>query len=463
MQEKNSQNEHLIYVEFEEYILGTILSYPLSISSIHNFTSIVFSDKLNRTIAEVIENLLKNNTAINILNVAGELIKYDIVDKNSILSILTTMSSKCQPDGVFKQYSLIAEYYMRRKVIEDCNKIITQASNLENDIFSVISKASENIKAINSFGAIGSSKSYSELLKERLNNASEVQSNKESYIYSTGDENFDYYFGFNPNEIMFISGESGAAKTKFTLRKIFQLLENNHKKVSIYWNVFEDPQDDIIDMYLSSKIFATKKEIQGKAKNRISKLQLSKMEEIIEKIACFDIVFNEEKLTVPEIRKRFIGFCNKRPERYCICVIDNVMLLRENSLKNIEQTKIDDLISRELKDTLDATRLITKSSLVLLHHFNSDYANKNNLRYGYRPSKNSMKGSTRYHDIANLVLSINYPKLHPDLVNCYPNEKDVLNSLYILSSEKSRSDEGTVIRYFADLDYNIFSDVEFIK
>ena len=74
-----------------------------------------------------------------------------------------------------------------------------------------------------------------------------------------------------------------------------------------------------------------------------------------------------------------------------------------------------------------------------------------------------MKGSTRYHDIANLVLAINYPKLHSDLVNCYPNDKEVLESLFLLSSEKSRNDKGAVLRYFADLDYNLFTDVESIR
>lgn len=460
MQETDSNN--LVYVEFEEYILGTILSYPLTLSSIHNFTSAVFSDKLNKAIAEAIEELAKSNTAIHILNVAGELVKSGIIEKSNILSILTTMSSKCQPDGVFKQYSLIAEYYMRRKLIEECENSIKNASDLNTDIFSIISKTTEEIKNINNFGAVGSSKSYSDILKERLTAASEIKSSKSSNLYLTGDENFDFYFGYNPGDIMFISGESGSAKTRFNMRKTFQLLENNHKKVSVFWNTFEDSKEDIIDMYLSSKIMATKKEIQGKSKNKISETQLIKMEETIERMQCFDIVFNEQKLTIPEIRKRFIGFCNKRTDRYCICIIDNIMLLREHRLK-MEQTKIDDLISAELKDTIDASKLITKSSLVLLHHFNSDYVNKNNLRYGYRPSKNSMKGSTRYHDIANLVLAINYPKLHSDLVNCYPNDKEVLESLFLLSSEKSRSDKGAVLRYFADLDYNLFTDVESIK
>lgn len=458
MPETNS-HENLVYTEFEEYILGTFLSYPLTISSIHNFNSDVFSDSLNKEIAKVIEELVKNNIAVNILNVAGELVKSGILEKSSILSILTSMSSKCQPDGVFKQYSLIAEYYMRRKLIEYAEDAISKANDLNTDIFNVVALSSEAIKSINSFGAIGSSKSYSDILKERLIVAEEVQNKKESIIYDTGDQNFDFYFGFSPNEIMFISGESGAAKTRFTMRKLFQLLENNHRKVSIFWNTFEDSKEDIIDMYLSSKILATKKEIQGKAKKKISKLQLMKMHEVIEDISKFDIVFNEEKLTVSEIRKRFIGFCNKRTDRYCICVVDNIMLLREHRLK-MEQTKIDDLIAAELKDTLDASKLITKSSLVLLHHFNSEYVNKNNVRTGYRPSKNSMKGSTRYHDIANLVLAINYPKLHPDLLAAYPNNRDVLESLFILSSEKSRGDKGAIIRYFADLDYNAFTDVE---
>ena len=60
MPETNS-HENLVYTEFEEYILGTFLSYPLTISSIHNFNSDVFSDSLNKEIAKVIEDLVSYN------------------------------------------------------------------------------------------------------------------------------------------------------------------------------------------------------------------------------------------------------------------------------------------------------------------------------------------------------------------------------------------------------------------
>ena len=464
MKEKNLNKDlsELSFPHFEEYVLGTIISYPFSLFAIQNFTSAVFFDEKNRCVAEAIENIVSKSGTINILNIASEIVKTDIMDKSEVIPFLTDISSKCNPDGIFKQYSFLAEYYMRRKLIQECNEAIQKAYDLKADILTNMSTTGTSIKGINTFLAVEATKSYKDILNERLRSAQTIAQSKDVLLYGTGDDNFDAYIGFNPNEIMFISGESGSCKTRFTLMKIFKLLENNYKKVSVFWNTFEDSKDDIIDMYLSSKIFATKKQIQGKSKEKINANQIKKMHEVIEKMEDYDVVFNEDKLTVAEIRKRFVTFCDSRRDRFCICVIDNVMLLREHRLK-MDQLKIDDLIASEIKDTLDASKTIAKSSIVLLHHLNSDYANKNNLKYGYKPTKNNMKGSTRYHDIANMVVTINFPKLHSDLIDAYPEYKDMMKSLFIVSSEKSRNDAGVVIRYLSNIDYNLFVDVDVIK
>ena len=70
-----------------------------------------------------------------------------------------------------------------------------------------------------------------------------------------------------------------------------------------------------------------------------------------------------------------------------------------------------------------------------------------------------MRGSTRYHDVSTQILMINYPKLHKDLVLNYPGYFDVMNHLFIVGVEKNRDDSNVVLRYFSDLDYNLFKNV----
>lgn len=456
MEEKNYNKELPNSVELEEYVLGTILSYPDSLSEIHtSFNPKVFYSEDNRRIATNISKVIEKNMSPTIMNVAMEELSSNSNSiKSDVVANLMSIADKCQPEGIYRQYSFITECYLRRELIVKSSNISDKAYDMTLDVFTLISDSATDIKKLDIYSTRGPKKSFSEILNSCKTRAETIATSSASMIYSTGDAKFDYYLGFSPNDITLLSGESGSAKTKFNLIKMFKLLQFN-QNISIYWHTFEDDPEDLIDMYVGSKIFASKREIQGKSDSKLSTEQLYKMSMEIEKIKKYDIVFNSKRLSMPDIRRDFITFCNARKDRYCILVVDNVMLLLEQTLK-MEQTKIDDLICTEIKSTFDAAREITDVSFVFLHHLNSEYANPKNIKFGYKPTKNNMKGSTRYHDIAKQVWAINMPQLHKDLISQYYGYEEMMEHLYIISSEKNRNGENTVIRYFCDLGYNIF-------
>lgn len=443
-------------IELEEYVLGTILSYPDSLSEIHSsFNPKIFYSEENRKIATNISKVIEKNISPTIINVAMEELSSNSNSvKNEVIASLVDLSNKCNPEGIYKQYSFLTECYLRRELISKSTDISDRAYDMSLDVFGLISDSSSDIKKLDIYSTRGPKKSFSEILNSCKNRAEEIATSNGSRIYSTGDNYFDYDLGYSPGDITFFSGESGSGKTKFNLVKMFKLLQHNDN-VSIYWHSFEDDPEDLIDMYIGSKIFASKKEIQGKSSIKLSQEQLFKMSTEIKKIEEYDIVFNSKRLSMADIRRDFITFCNSRKSRYCILVVDNVMLLLEQTLK-MEQTKIDDLICSEIKTTFDAARDITDISFVFLHHLNSEYSNSKNIKSGYKPTKNNMKGSTRYHDIAKQVWAINMPKLHKDLIAQYYGYEEMMEHLYIISSEKNRNGDNTVVRYFCDLGYNLF-------
>ena len=234
---------------------------------------------------------------------------------------------------------------------------------------------------------------------------------------------------------------------------IFKLCKK-YKDIAICWHAYEDSPQTLILKYISNKTYIELKTLKGKTKNTINDRMKAHISTLQNEINNYDIEFEYKSKKVSEINKHFSTFCADRPGKFCILVIDNIMKLNDQK-QSKAQTQIDDDIARDIGDIFNDTKDY-KRSIFLLHHVTKDSINKENLKYGYRLGKGSTKGSSRYEDIATQLLLISFPKLHPDLVSCYKDYEELLNNLWILDVPKNRDGNLGHIRYFADLNYNIF-------
>ena len=151
-----------------------------------------------------------------------------------------------------------------------------------------------------------------------------------------------------------------------------------------------------------------------------------------------------------------------------ILVIDNYMLLAQNESGYKSDTQRDDYVMAQIS----LLRQTTGALIILLHHFNDDQQNKDNLSIAYKPILKHLKGSEAFRRIAVTTILINYPKKYADLMALYKGYESILQYMYILDFAANRnsgttivdehSDNQDLLYYFASLEYNYFKLIKHI-
>lgn len=450
---KNLQKELPHSKEVEEGFLANIIIHneliPLLFIKLHPE---VFYYDINHNIAKAINDMYENRVTIDSYSVYINTQKY--MPELTYYDVISITNKSKDPTSFNLMYKYIISLYIRRLAIDYFYKYNQLCYDMSKDILETITNARENINLLDNILSTTSYTSYNDVVEKSVSFLINTNTEITNKTYLINESVFDNNIGFYPNNISIYSGTSGCGKTKYITMLLYKLLENNNN-VAIYWNTFEDTPSDIIGHMVSNKFYITKKERLGLKNIDIDSNTIEEINSFINKVKKYNIHFNNKRLYINEIRQNYIKFCNLNVGKFCILVVDNIMLLQDHSIK-MEQTKIDDSICACIVDTLRDTRDITQSSIIMLHHLTKEHLNNMNAKYGYKPSKNNMKGSSRYHDIATQVVMINYLNQFKDLTSQYGKYKDMLNDMFIVNVEKNRDDSNKIIRYFVNFDYNIF-------
>jgi len=443
--------------KIEEGILSIFLNHPTAIFKlISNFHSNLFYDIKNQAIAEVIIHCAENGVPIDIVSVAHEA-KVLKIDKliNNISSVgyeLSRIAGMTENITMLDYYhKILFQLYLKRQFILLGHELQEKGYDLGTDIFDIIDFSTEKISKYGEF-FINEQKQHIDDVTDATIAAIISQQENPQTLHKTFIPKFDDLVQFKKDEIILMGGKSGSGKTKFIILVVSQLLKNN-SDISILWYAMEDPPDKIIRAFISQITKLDDSQLLGRD-YVIDPEMISLITELKQTIFdAWDIEFVNKPSRISHIKRHYEQFVNQRPDRLCLLIIDNIMLIEDN-FDNEIQTKIDDKIAGEVKKI----SVLTHHPIILVHHFTDAQLEKTNLSSAYRPRESHLKGSTRYRDVSTQVILWNNPAQYPDLIELY-KEAPWLDAMFIADVTKNRNNRTGIIRFFGNLATNMFYEI----
>lgn len=442
-------------IDLEEKVLGALMLENASLDVVENMlTPKVFYKEYHQLIYKAIQRLRAKDQAFDIVMVTNELRDTNDLDTVGGALYVTQLTSRIASSVNIGQWAgVVLQKYILREIIRLSNELSNQAFEGSSDPFDLTEQAIQSFEELNTFTDKMVQVDTVSAVDKVLSQVSAMSQVGTINVYKTGHDNFDQVVGIAPNEIMLIGGAAGQGKTRFVIALMKTILSRYKDKIAIQWFTFEDPKEKIIRCFACSTLFVKEGVISGK-KGKMSAAHLNAFLSYMNEFKTHDIVFVEDSKYAKQVRTMFKAFCKARPNKFCICIIDNIMLLEDDSNDR------DEIIAKEL----NRMRKQTGGLIMPIHHFNDDQMDKDQKKLAYRPRIVHLKGRESYRRVSTQVLLINKPGNYADLVAEYKGVEDIMKSLFIIDVAKNRDgsandDAETLLRMWADLDYLIFKEI----
>ena len=413
----------------------------------------LFYKTAHQIIMTAITNVYDRGSAVDIITVTQELEQMGQLEDIGGPYYIVQLTSKVATSANIQSHILIIfEKYLLRELInmsEETLKYAFAQSIFPLDLVSQIQERLDDIAVSVEILKEESTVSAVDSAKEQFN---KTHVENISNYYATGFTGIDNVIGICRNEILLFGGPAGAGKTRFLIAIMDKLV--TYPDVSIHWFNFEDSKEKIIRCFAAIHLLISEELLREK-KKKLPKEDAERYLAYLEQFKQYDIVFVEEPKYIKQVGSLFTAFCKKRPGRMNICIIDNIMLLEDNTADR------DDIIGKELSKI----RIRTKGLILPVHHYNDEQQEKGQLRLGYRPRLVHLKGRESYRRVCTQILLINKPGNYADLVAEYKGLEEIMKYMYIIDVAKNRDgvaneDSSTLIRMWANLDFLHFKDIE---
>lgn len=444
--------------ELEELVIGALISYPVSlIDLLPILKPEVFYNTKHQTICQAILNLAIKDAPVDIVTVATELRAIHQLEEIGGSYYLSTLTKDVPASTKVKyHYKKLKELYFRRRMIDISFQTVRKAQELNGDFFDLYDWVTSQLQEIEVHESVGSfldSKKVYERTVEIIENKKETKR-----YFPINDPGIDNILGISPGNLVNFSGKSGSGKTSLIIHLARMLLEN-YKNTSICWYSMEDEPEKVMLNFISPKVLLTNSQLMGRnykltEKNKRLFLYNAKI------FSSYDVEFVHQPSYISHIKTHFQKFCAQRPNNFCILIIDNLMLLKDNHHKRFDSKsyETDDYIAGQLQEIFTSTKKNNLVNVWYVHHLTKEQLSKTNAAEGYRPTEDNIRGSTRIRDIATQGIMINRLGEFPDLVKNYaktPLELPIQN-LMVCEAYKNRNGRTGFFRYFVDLGYKIF-------
>lgn len=457
---ENKKNKGFYYqkippndIELENKILCVLINdsnYYIRIATF--FNPEIFYGKEQKVVAQAIYELNNENKPIDIITVTKKAIAISKDITPYDISMISTSAHNYF--NVEEWFHILIEYHIRRKILEMCYIYQAKATDMTEDALFVISELAEQVSNISNMTVYDKSLTGEEAVAKLMDHIDKRFNVTESFR-SIGNEKLDEYVYLDAGDIVMIGGPGGSGKSKLAMFMAKNLLLK-YKDAAVQIFAFEDPSNAILKSWLSYDCMLTSREMDNKGYS-LSQNDVNNIQECSDIVKELDFTIISNPCYINDIKSSFMNFCRKRPDKFNLLIIDNIMLLKDNDDKsnNNGGTSIDDKIARIIKE-ISIETMKYNTAIIFLHHFTKEASNSNKIRNGFRPEIIDVRGSTRYNDIALTTLLINKPSKHKELVSLYPGYEDMLNDLMIVEVAKSRNGKEGFVRMFTDLGYNIF-------
>jgi len=446
-------------VEYEEKLIAgilydsDILSKIVTILKPENF----YKEDYKLIYTEILE-MFSKDIPIN------EIIVSKRMKDKGIEDIPMSVNARMISFNEIEYYALIIyQKYLQREIIRISSEYTKKSFDESEDVFQILKSMEKEINDL--WTPINNMKKktsidVARIISSSINDESEEDSQKlDSYsrVLYTGMERFDQKVETVPNKIVLVSGAAGDGKTKFVSYWMYQILKRYHDIVSVKWISLEDSAEDIATNFFSANSIMTIKQIKRKKYNPHQKKYILQMIDTFKK---FDISYDEQSKYLDDHIKDFLSFIQKRPQRFNILIIDNILSLRDRDSYGINLNAMYDYSMNKILEAKQKTGAL----IIVVHHYNDAQQAKMNLKTAYRPTLTDIKGTEAFRRVPNQVLMINYPGKRKDLLDEYYGEKkEILKNMFIIDPGKIRDDDNTddssLLYLYADLGYCIFYEI----
>lgn len=445
--------------ELEEVVLGAmILEQNAIIDILPVLKKEVFYKTEHQIICEAILNLINNNNPVDMVTVVREVQrmgKLDFIGGGYTVAKLTDKIASATNAGY--HYRLLLQLFFRRQMMTISYTTANKSADMTQDVFDIYDWINHNLEEIEIHVSAGTYLDTKKVFENTIN----MIKNKDDKVhyYPIGDPGIDNILTISPNNLVNISGKSGSGKTSFIINLAKQLLRKYPKDVSICWYTMEDPTYKLLMAFVAPEVKLTHNQLLQKD-YKLSADEIKAVETAMHKYLQYDIEFNENPSFISHIKAHFTRFCTSRPKRFCLLIIDNIMLLKDNEKHRFKskQYEVDDHIANQLQSLFTGLKNEHSIAIWFLHHLTKEQLSKTNASDGYRPREDNIRGSARLRDMATQGILINRPGEFQDIEKHYrgtPLEKPI-KSLMVLEAFKNRDGKTGFFRYYANLDYKIF-------
>jgi len=428
-----------------------------------------FYKESHRYICRAILELYNNNETIDLITVAERLRRLQLLDSIGGAYGLTIIINRVSSSqNIAAHFGIVYQKYIERKIIEICYNTSNKCFEGSIDTFKLFKDFKDEIESINPDKLLKGVESNNEMCNNFISMyVDEDPSLNSSAVgiqrYELGHRRFDQFITMSFNKIILISGHIGSGKSRFT-NHIVTTMADKYKDVSIKWLSLEDSKEDMLRIYLSSKVFYKPKELKER---RFPNSLRPVLRDWVNHFNKFDIVWETQSIYSSNIADEFASFCEDRKDRFNILVVDNVMSLLD--FLQVDKFRGDrNAIYDHVWQNLLITRQRSGGLIICVHHFNADQKNPKNIETGYRPLDVHIKGTEGSTRIVNQSLMINNPRVHKDLLAQYKGDyKEVLKHMFIVDAGKNRDDSNDddtgLIHFYANHDFCIFKEIELLS
>lgn len=401
-------------IDIEEAILGAIILEGSAFNQVSHYfrDDGVFYKESHNIIINAIKEIIDNNGVIDMLTVTDKLRSKGKLDEVGGVMFITNLPSKIASTLHLEFHCrIITDKYLLREIIRISNEMIKKAYDEEDP--SDIAEWGEN-QILEKFKLdIDSRNNFKDALHSTLMDITNKAKGITKNFIKTNDPEIDEKVSFREKSILLIAGAEGSGKTKYATYLVKNMLDNN-SSIRVLWFSMEDSKEQIIRSFISMKTKLTTKELQS--------INYILTENDIENIHTTTNAFNDYKIefidrvsSIRNIIRKTKNLKDKYKEDTIVVVIDNLgLILTDSFYKSIER---DDYLASKIKELSDETGTF----IIVLHHITKDSAKAFNLKEGYRPRKEYIKGSTRILDYVQQAMLVNLPRKYKDLV---AEEKD---------------------------------------
>lgn len=440
-------------------IAALIFEFDRNYKVISKLTSEMFYNKKHSDIYSVIVELNSLGQQIDMISVTTRC-------KSKYKDITPFDIAKFNEDHIklsdFHTHIVFQRYIQRRLIIISEEYKEQFFSNPDNvlEMIDEFSAKIANVIPNNIGGDYKSARTVSEELKRIFNDKFDgINENSVlDKVYKTGFKQFDKCVSIQRNRLITIAGYPSHGKSKFVQKCIFNILDKYSDEVSVEWISTEETAAEIQICYSSSVIFEKPKDISNMNFDPSKKNDLIKSFDDYQK---FDIVTTEKIAQITKIANHHREFCKRRPNKFNILVVDNILTL-EDSNGTISN---DDYIWKELVRLKQDINQYGNGCIIAIHHYKKEMrSNEEIIQDAGRPILSALKGSEACERSSNVVLLLNNMGMRKSLIAEYPEEdQEILKHLVIIDPAKNRNDnniEGdTMMRFLINLDFNLWQEV----